>query len=373
MAVYKRGKKGMFYMNFTVNGLRVFRSTCKFTKKEAKLVEAVEKKKLMEEGAMSAKEKRARMRLSEAISKVYDDRWKNNKDGNGSRRNAEIVMELIGDMIISRIDEDVVAELVVKLEARGIEPGTVNRYLAALKTVLKYNKQAWDHIKLQKEPDGRIRVLTYREESMVIDLLRFTEHPPKRRHFYDVADLVEVLADTGCRLSEILFINYTDINFETNLLTSWFNKGDKPRSIPMTSRARAILLNRNDGRNKPFSLTIDQAEKAWSWVRRRMGLVKDKEFLLHALRHTCATRLVNSGIDLYIVKEWLGHSSITVTERYAHLNPMKLIDAAAVLELGIRPTITVDYSNAVAVDNSKNIGYHNTTTDYITLPKTLPH
>jgi len=83
MAVYKRGKKGIFYMNFTVNGLRVFRSTGKFTKKEAKLVEAVEKKKLMEDGALSPREKRARLKLSEAISKVYDDRWKKNKDGNG--------------------------------------------------------------------------------------------------------------------------------------------------------------------------------------------------------------------------------------------------------------------------------------------------
>jgi len=373
MAVYKRGKKGIFYMNFTVNGLRVFRSTGKFTKKEAKLVEAVEKKKLMEDGALSPREKRARLKLSEAISKVYDDRWKNNKDGNGSRRNAEIVMELIGDMIISRIDEDVVAELIVKLEARGIEPGTVNRYLAALKTVLKHNKQAWDHIKLLKEPEGRIRVLTYSEESRVIDLLRYAEHPPKRRHFYDVADLVEVLVDTGCRLSEVLFITYPDINFETNLLTSWFNKGDKPRSIPMTSRVREILLNRNNGSNRPFTLTIDQAEKAWSWVRSKMGLTEDSEFLIHALRHTCATRLVNSGIDLYVVKEWLGHSSITVTERYAHLNPMKLIDAAAVLELGIRSTISIDYSNTITVDKVKNIGYHDSTTDSITLPKTLPH
>jgi len=373
MAVYKRGKKGIFYMNFTVNGVRVFRSTGKFAKKEAKLVEAVEKKKLVEEGALSAKEKRARMKLSEAISKVYDERWKNNKDGDGSRRNAEIVMELIGDMLISRIDEDVVAELVIKLEARCIEPGTVNRYLAALKTVLKYNKQAWDHIKLMKEPEGRIRVLTYNEEARAIELLRFIDHRPKRKHFYDVADLVEVLADTGCRLSEILFITYPDINFETNLLTSWINKGEKPRSIPMTSRVRAILLNRNNSSHRPFTLTIDQAEKAWSWVKDKLGLMKDSEFLIHALRHTCATRLVNSGIDLYVVKEWLGHSSIKVTERYAHLNPMKLIDAAAVLELHIRPTKSDGCDNTITVDSTRLLDYNTYNNKFTTLPKTLPH
>ena len=46
MSVYKRGDKGVFYMNFTVNGTRVFRSTGKFTKKEAKHVEALERQKL---------------------------------------------------------------------------------------------------------------------------------------------------------------------------------------------------------------------------------------------------------------------------------------------------------------------------------------
>lgn len=53
---------------------------------------------------------------------------------------------------------------------------------------------------------------------------------------------------------------------------------------------------------------------------------------MHALRHTCASRLVNKGIDLYVVKEWLGHSSIQVTEKYAHLAPHKLSHAATVLD-----------------------------------------
>ena len=63
-----------------------------------------------------------------------------------------------------------------------------------------------------------------------------------------------------------------------------------------------------------------------------MGLVDDKEFIMHALRHTCATRLVNRGIDLYVVKEFLGHSTIQVTERYAHLSPDKLAHAAEILD-----------------------------------------
>jgi integrase len=101
----------------------------------------------------------------------------------------------------------------------------------------------------------------------------------------------------------------------------------------MTKRVAAILKKRQeDKRQKPFNLTIYQSDKAWAWARKQIGLKDDNEFIIHALRHTCASRLVNKGIDLYVVKEWLGHSSIQVTERYAHLSPRKLKEAVEVLE-----------------------------------------
>ena len=142
-----------------------------------------------------------------------------------------------------------------------------------------------------------------------------------------------MLLDTGCRLSEILDLRYDDVNYETNLISIWINKGDRPRSIPMTARVKTILKTRQETRKiKPFTVTIDQADKAWAWVRKEMKLEKDTQFVLHSLRHSCATRLVNKGVDLYVVKEYLGHSSIQVTERYAHLAPSKLAHAASILE-----------------------------------------
>ncbi len=333
MAVYKRGAKAVYYMNFTVDGVRVSRSTGKFTKKEAKLVEAVEKKRMMVDGALSPRERAARMLLSVAIEKTYDERWKANKDGFKAKRLAERARDLIGDIPLSKIEDQSIKCMVKKLEGAGVKGATINRYLATMKTLLRHHQQPWEHIKLKKESKGRIRVLSKEEELTVVSLLRDTDHCKKRSYYNEAADLVEVLVDTGCRLSEVLNLKYEDINFDTNLISIWINKGDKPRSIPMTKRVGGILLARQEGNwEKPFTIDIDQAQKAWNWARKRMLLGEDKEFVMHALRHTCATRLLDRGIDLYTVKEWLGHSTIQVTERYAHLRPDKLVTAAEALE-----------------------------------------
>jgi integrase len=210
---------------------------------------------------------------------------------------------------------------------------TCNRYLAILKTILRFKRLQWDYIKMGKERKGRIRVFSREEERRAIELLKNSNHSERRYFYPEVGDLVEVLVDTGMRLSEALNLRYEDINYTTNLLTIWFNKGDRPRSIPMTKKVLNVFKRRHD-RNpvKPFSISKDQSDGAWRWVRSEMGLKDDREFVLHALRHTCASRLVNKGIDLYVVKEWLGHSSIQVTEKYAHLSPKKLAHAASVLE-----------------------------------------
>lgn len=331
MSVYKRGK--VFYMNFTVNGVRVFRSTGMTTKRDAKAVENVERHRLLKESRQSPQEKRAKTLLSQAVEETYAARWKDNKDSQRSYRRACNLVELVGDMQLGKIDESIVSELVRKLEGRGSSVATVNRYLASMKTILKNMKQQTDFIQLRKERKGRIRVVSKEEEQQIIRLLRDINHGQRRHYFADVADLVIVLLDTGMRLGEALNLRYDDIDFNSNLISIWINKGDRPRSVPMTSRVRHILETRGQVNSlKPFSIKAHQAETAWRWVRKEMDLQGDKDFVLHSLRHTCASRMVNKGVDLYVVKDILGHASIVTTQIYAHLAPHKLSHAISVLE-----------------------------------------
>jgi integrase len=312
----------------------VFKSTNKYTKKEAKHIEAMERQRMMNEASMSPQEKAAKMLLSEGIKQVYEHKWKkNNKRHIETHRQALRLLSFIGDVPLGKIDDYAVRDLIMKLERNELTGSTINRYLAGLKTILRFNRQPWQHIVLRKERKGRIRVLSKDEENMAVNLLRNTTHNKRRAFYPEVAFLVEILVDTGMRLSELLDLRYQDIDFNSNLLSIWINKGDRPRSLPMTKRVASILkMRQKNNPDKPFQLTPYQADKAWAWVRKEMGLQDDKDFILHALRHTCASRLVNKGVDLYVVKEWLGHSSIQITERYAHLDPQKLANAATLLE-----------------------------------------
>ncbi|MBV5338033.1 MAG: site-specific integrase [Deltaproteobacteria bacterium] len=327
MSIHKRGKQGIYYFNFTINGKKYFRSTGSTSKREAKQVEHTERQRLMKEGKLSPQEKAARTTLKDAIEITYNSKWKNNKDATGTYRKALRLLELIGNIPVGTITEETVDTLIKTLEATKIEGATINRYQATLKTILKQMKQPAEIFTPFKESKGRIRVVSKDEEIALLRLLRDTEKPV----YLETADLVECLLDTGCRLSEMLDLLYQDIDFQNNQIRIWINKGDRPRSIPMTTRVKSILLARKQS-DKPFSITKYQADKCWAWVRKQMGLEGDSDYVIHSCRHTCASRLVNAGVDLYVVKEWLGHSTIKITERYAHLDPGKLVTAMGLLE-----------------------------------------
>jgi integrase len=126
------------------------------------------------------------------------------------------------------------------------------------------------------------------------------------------------------RLDEILKLKWRDINLPKGLIHIEKAKGSKRRDISLNSELTNLLRfcikkpNTEyvfcDENGKPFT----NINRPWRTAKRRAGI---KNFRFHDLRHTYASYLVMSNVDLYVVSELLGHSSIQVTQRYAHLSP----------------------------------------------------
>jgi len=263
--------------------------------------------------------------LSEAIDVLYNARWKKKKDGEGTKRRAELLQIAIGDAPINTIGKKHMQRLAVELGKRNTSDTTANRYRSVLRTILKHYDLPYHFIQFDPETEGRICVVTDEEEKQILKL--FAEGPrDKRRGFYsEMPDYCTCLVDTGARPGELLELPPKDINFQTNMITLWENKTENPRSFPMTYRVKKILKKRVDADKDPvFGLNIYQADKAWEWVREQLGKANDEDFVLYSLRHTSVTRQLIAGADVVKVKEWHGHKSLKTTMRYTHLAPHDL-------------------------------------------------
>src|SRR5690606_27121458 len=102
--------------------------------------------------------------------------------------------------------------------------------------------------------------------------------------------------------------------------TFWLTKSGRSRTVPLTARARAAV-EANTGRGQGPFIGIKQYQfrAVWNDAKKQVGLGDDPDVVPHVLRHTCASRLVRGGIDMRRVQTWLGHQSLQMTMRYAHL------------------------------------------------------
>lgn len=285
--------------------------------------------------------------LRKAIGVTAQVAWRGTSWGPVAEHHANAFAKFIGqDRPLDTIDMNTLDQWVLRLEADGKSDGTINRYLAAVSKVFTTAQErggvaAKPKFPRRKEVRGRVRWLTPEEEAAALAYFEHTGQTAAR-------DLFVLLIDTGLRMGEALRLEMRDVDFKTGLLTVWQSKNGEPRSVPMTARVKQILSSRSDGQSlqdvvgaskltgaqKVAALSKHQFRQAWDRLKAHLELTHDTQFVPHALRHTCASRLVQRGVPLKVVQEWLGHKTISVTMRYAHLAPANLLDAVKKLEGG---------------------------------------
>jgi integrase len=258
-----------------------------------------------------------------------------------SKRADNIITMLGRGMLVTEINDSHIENLVDTLEDRGFAPATINRYLSAISKMLRFASQRQSiyhldrmpHIEWQTENNGRERYLEPLEEQEIIKIL--TEW-----NKVDYLELYLFLMDTGMRLGEALSIKKLMVHnnngdYVVNLPSSVTKNGDA-RGVPLTNRAKSIVVKllENAERNDLVfrHLKYWTAENTWRRLRKAMNLEDDKEFVIHCLRHTCATRMAQSGkVELHFIGQMLGHKSWKMIKRYSHLIPNNLRGAVNVL------------------------------------------
>jgi integrase len=245
------------------------------------------------------------------------------------------------DKLVAKIGINEIDAYVDHLIKEGNADSTINRKLSALSTMLKVALdrgiiQSLPKIPRRKEREGRIRFLQpgrSGERSEEEQLLSHFEHLGK----FDHKEAAIILIDTGFRCSELWGVEAQHVDQRQRTITLWKTKNKKARTIPMTERAFQIIERRckehPQGKLFPGS-SNDWMRLGWDRVRAIMGKEDDKEFVPHMLRHTCCSRLVQRGVPLIHVQNWMGHKNIQTTMRYAHLAPHDLFSLAQVLEGG---------------------------------------
>jgi integrase len=180
---------------------------------------------------------------------------------------------------------------------------------------------------MEREAEGRLRWLTPEEAARLLDAC------PKSRNEH-LTDLVEFALFTGMRRGEVLGLTWECVDRARGVVLLDVTKNGRRREVPLNVRADAVLARRGP---KSSGLVFgtrrwDHFRTAWENAVERAKLA---DFHFHDLRHTFASWAVQRGATLQEVKDLLGHSSLAMVMRYAHLSPEHLRTAVARLDAAL--------------------------------------
>lgn len=261
-------------------------------------------------------------------NKYKDIAWENTTHKKTCESYVLEMQEIIAAKCIKDIDDAMIDTFRSEFRRRGNRNSTINRKISCVGKLLRREARTGS---LQRLPDlskfpernGRVRFLSHAEERHLFSFLK-NENPR-------YADLSVFLVNTAARFGEAVQARWSD--FTDSTVTFWETKAGLPRTIPLTDAARAAADRQHE--HSPVGPFVDIKYAnflyAWKKARKQAGLEKDPQVVPHILRHTCASRLVQAGVDIKRVQEFLGHKTISMTLRYAHLAPNHLNECAQAL------------------------------------------
>lgn len=263
----------------------------------------------------------------------------------------------LADARLNRIDEAMIDSFIQHRRA-AVSVGSVNLELATLRKALRLAHE-WRLI--DRVP--RIRLLPGERERKFV-LSHENEQRYLRAAPQPLRDFALLAIDTGLRVGEVLALEWADVHLQPinearfGYLHVRFGKSRyATRNLSLTGRVNTILEERKVNATTPYVFTALQdpskplpiytLESQHSRARGAIGLPKD--FVIHSLRHTFGTRLGESGAEAFTIMRIMGHSTVTISQRYVHPTPESLERAFERLEL-------MNKRAAVALQSASSLG-----------------
>lgn len=239
-----------------------------------------------------------------------------------------------------KINKDTIRDFITVIFVRTKNKATIQRKIYALKSFYafqvtqgKIDKNPFDVISTPKNEKKLPEILTEKE------MLTFLDNLPEDNflHLRNKA-VFEFLYATGLRISELVNLKLTDINFREGILRV-LGKGKKERIVPFNNHAKTVLLRYLDQARQKFEKTIDNiflnargnkitCRAIEQILQKTYGEVMEsnKKVYPHLFRHSFATHLLQRGANLRVIQELLGHSNLSTTEKYTSLNYADLLN-----------------------------------------------
>jgi len=248
------------------------------------------------------------------------------------------LIPLLKNKPISKISRHEIQQLHMRLkeEPHNLSNASCNHVVKCLRFILTTAVQAEI---IEHNPLKNFRL--YREDNRVENYLSDEElqrllhvlNTQKGKKIRMTCMVCLFLLSTGSRLNEALSSRWENIDRKNRLwlIPASASKSGKRRSVPLNDTALDVLdqLGTEDDTwlfiSHRTGSHLRSIHRGWSSIRKQAGL---PHLRIHDLRHNYASMLVNNGVSIYSVSQVLGHSSVIVTQRYAHLSTKTLQDAS---------------------------------------------
>jgi integrase len=313
---------------------------------------------LKEQRQIAEQEKTEQKRAEITFSEVWD-KYKGqaiaDRGATSLTREASLYLHWIEPDLADTAMQDIspfhLEKIKSKMTKKGRAPRSIEYTLAIIRQVFNYAKRTdlfngdnpVSKIKIPRTDNRRVRFLTHDETDTLLTALM-----PISKQVHDMAVMS---LHTGMRAGEVFSLTWGCVDMDAGIITlkPEDTKNKTGRTAFMTAAVKNILADikpddagRDDlvfpGRggvkmvqiSKTFKRTVDDLfNQGVDDTRQRVTF--------HTLRHTYASWMVMQGVDLYTVKELLGHKDLTMTQRYAHLAPDTLRGAVNVFEAALKP------------------------------------